>query len=120
MNPRRDWLAGCTVGAWTGFALVYAPVVGAVLFVAFAVPAAIGRSLAAIGGLLVGSGAVMLLMIALANWNCAGLFAGNDSGCTPPDLTGWLVAGAAMALLGGVLTVLAIVGSRRRASAGRP
>ena len=34
--------------------------------------------------------------------------------CTPPDLTAWLVAGSAVALIGGVLTARAIVGSRRR------
>ncbi len=105
MNPRRDWFAGLVLGAWTGFCLVYFAIVGVVLFVGFAIGASIGRSRAAIGGLLVGAGAVTLVMLALANANC-------DSGCTPPDLTGWLVAGSA--IVGALITVVAIIGSRRR------
>lgn len=38
MNRLRQALAGCTTGAWAGFLLVYLPVVGAVLFVGFAIP----------------------------------------------------------------------------------
>lgn len=33
MNRLRQALAGCTVGAWAGFLLVYLPVVGAFLFI---------------------------------------------------------------------------------------
>jgi hypothetical protein len=105
VNRRRDWFAGVVVGAWTGFSLVYVAIVGAVLFVGFVVGAAIGRSMVAIGGQFIGAGAVILLMLALANANC-------DSGCTPPDLTGWLVAGSAMATVGSLITVVAIVGPR--------
>jgi hypothetical protein len=54
MNPRRDWLAGLVVGAWAGFCLVYFAIIGATLFVGFLIGAAIGRSLAAVGGLLLG------------------------------------------------------------------
>jgi hypothetical protein len=117
MRPRRDWFAGLVAGAWIGFALVYFAIVGAVLFVGFAVGASIARSLAAVGGLLVGAGGVMLPMLALANWNCAGNFGTDDGACTPPDLTGWLVAGSAMAIIGFGVTVVAIARSRRDAAA---
>jgi uncharacterized membrane protein len=113
VNPRRDWFAGCVLGAWTGSCLVYFAIVGAVLIVGFAIGAAVGRSLAAIGGLLLGAGGVMILMLGLANWQCAQDNARANEGCTPPDLTGFLVAGASMALIGRVLTARAIVGSRR-------
>ena len=106
MSPRGNWLAGLTVGAWAGFFLVYFPVVGAVLFLGFTIGAAIGRSLEAMAGLLVGAGAAILLMLALANSNC-------QSGCTPPDLTGFVVVGSAMALIGAALTLRIIRRSRR-------
>jgi hypothetical protein len=89
--------------------------VGAVLFVAFAIPAAIGRSLAAIAGLLVGSGGVMLMMIALANANCTGLSGGSGDGCIPPDVTGWLIAGGVMLAIGLALMLASLMRSRRMA-----
>jgi hypothetical protein len=119
MNPRRDWLAGLVVGAWAGFCLVYFPIIGAVLLVGFSIGAAIARSPAADGGLLAGAGGLILLMLALANWNCAGNYGLHDGACTPPDLTRFLIEGSAMALGGGIVTVLARVTSRR-ARARRP
>ena len=114
MRQRRDWLAGCVVGAWSGFGLVYAPVYGIVLMLAFAIPAVIGRTrLAAIGGLLGASGGMILLILGLANLNCAALYSGNGGGCTPADLTGWLVAGLAMVLAGAVPTIVAMAQWRR-------
>ena len=115
MNPQREWLVGCTVGAWIGLMFIYAPVVGAVLVVAFAIPAAIGRSLAAIAGLFIGSGGVVLMIIALMNWNCAGLYGGADEGCGPPDLTGRLIAGGVMLAIGLALTLASVTRSRRMA-----
>jgi uncharacterized membrane protein len=112
MNPRRDWFAGVVLGAWIGFSLIYFAIVGAVLLIGFAIGAAIARSLAALGGVLLGAGALLLLILALANANCAGLFDHDEGGCTPPDLTGFLVAGLAMALVGGVLTIRAITGDQ--------
>jgi hypothetical protein len=92
---------------------VYVPPLGAILFVLFAVPAAIVRSLAAIEGLLTGAGGLMLLVIGLATWHCAQTNARQDEGCTPPDLTGFLIVGSAMTITGSALTILAIVRSRR-------
>jgi hypothetical protein len=119
MNPRRDWLAGLVVGAWAGFYLVYFPFIGAVLIVGFSIGAAIGRSLAADGGLLAGAGGLILMMLALLKWNCAGNYGLQDGACTPPDLTGFLIEGSALALGGGIVTVLALV-TCRRAHARRP
>jgi hypothetical protein len=112
LNPRGDWLAGCVLGTWAGFCALYVPPFGLILFVLFAVPAVILRSLAAATGLLVGTGAMMLLVIGLANWNCAQDNARAGESCTPPDLTGFVVAGSVLALTGGVLTVRAIRKSR--------
>jgi len=108
VNPRGDWLAGCVTGTWAGFCALYVPTVGLILFIVFAVPALILRSMAATTGLLVGTGTMMLLVIALANWNCAQDNSRPGESCTPPDLTGFLVAGLTMALMGGVLTIGAI------------
>ena len=113
MNPRGDWLAGCVLGTWAGFCSVYVPVFGLILFVVFAVPALILRSLPATTGLLVGTGSMMLLVIALANWSCAQDNARAGESCTPPDLTPWLVAGSAIVIAGGVLTIRAIGGPRQ-------
>jgi hypothetical protein len=112
VSPRRDSFAGFVLGAWIGFALVYFAIVGAVLLIGFAIGAALGRSLAALGGVLLGAGALLLLILALANANCAGLFDHGEDACTPPDLTGFLVAGLGMTLIGGVLTVRAVGASR--------
>lgn len=113
MNRLRQALAGCTVGAWAGFLLVYLPVVGAVLFVGFAIPAAVGRSLTAIAGLFLGSGGVILMMIALTRANCVGLYGGSDEGCSPPDLTGWLIAGGVMLAIGLALAFTTAKQTRR-------
>jgi hypothetical protein len=113
VNPRGDWLAGCVLGAWSGFSLVYVPPFGAILFVAFLIPAAILRAPAAIPGLLVGSGGVMLQVIALATWSCTNVNSRAGESCTPPDVTGLLVAGFAMVLIGGALTARAVIRSRR-------
>jgi hypothetical protein len=101
---RRDWLAGLVVGAWAGFLLVYGPVLGLLLVLMCAISAAMARSMSAIGGLLLGAGVILLVIIALANANCTGLFAHEDDACTPPDLTGFVIAGSAMVLLGGAFT----------------
>jgi hypothetical protein len=113
LNPRGDWLAGCVVGTWAGFCAVYVPTFGLILFVVFTVPAVILRSLPALTGLLFGTGSMMLLVIALANWSCAQDNARAGESCTPPDLTAWLVAGSVMAIAGGILTVRAVAASRR-------
>lgn len=52
------------------------------------------------------------MMIALANANCVGLYGASDEGCTPPDLTGWLIAGGLMLAIGLGLTLLAGIRSR--------
>jgi hypothetical protein len=62
---------------------------------------------------------VIVLMLALANWNCVANYGLHDRACTPPDLTGFLIEGSAMALGGGIVTVLALLTSRRE-RAGRP
>ena len=107
MNPRRDWLAGLTVGAWAGFALVYFPFVGAVLMIGFTLGAVVKRATVALGGLLLGAGTAMLAMLLLASSSC-------QAGCTAPDVTGFVVAGSSMALVGGIVSVRAVTMARMR------
>jgi hypothetical protein len=114
MSQRRDWLAGCVAGVWTGFLLVYGFIVGAVLFMGFAIAAARARSLIAFGGMLLGSGGILLLILGLADANCAGNFGQRDGACTPPDLSGLLIAGFVLASAGIVLTIHAMRVARSR------
>lgn len=107
MNPRGDWLAGGFLGSWSGLDLVYGPPLGALLLVAFVLMALILRTSAGVAGVCIGSGGVMLLLIALASRNCA-----NDA-VALPDLTGFAVVGAAIALIGATLSVRIVRESRQ-------
>jgi hypothetical protein len=109
----HDWFAGLVLGAWAGFLLIYGVVIGLALIVTFTVLAGIRRSAAAIGGLLAGAGGSLLVILALANLNCAGAFASDGESCTPPDLTGWFVTGSLLALVGVGLTVRVALRNRR-------
>jgi hypothetical protein len=109
MNRRRDWLAGLVFGVWAGLLLIYGLVAGVLLVLGFVILAAIDRSRIAFGGLFVGGGAALLLIVALVNLNCAGLYGLDDGGCVPPDLTGWPVTGSVIAMAGVVLTVVIVI-----------
>jgi hypothetical protein len=102
---RGDWLAGLTLGTWAGFLLIYGLVGGVALMLAFGALAWRRRSTAALGGMFLGAGGVLSLVLALANLNCAGLYASDGGSCTPPDLSAFLVAGSVFVLTGLGLSV---------------
>lgn len=87
----RRWFPGFVIGVWSGFLLIYGPVIGVLMALAFAAGAFRARAPSAIGGLLIGIGGILLFVLLLLNVNCAGNYGSSEEGCTPPDLTGWLV-----------------------------
>jgi hypothetical protein len=110
---RADWLAGLTVGFGGGFLLIYGPPIGALIIVGFGGPSVVRRAAAPLAGLLVGSGAVILTMLALANANCAGNYGSPEGPCTPADLTGWFATGGTLLVVGWITTVVAVRTARR-------
>jgi hypothetical protein len=61
-------------------------VVGWLLFAMFAVPGLVsGRRLAALGGLLVGAGSIVVAVLRLAVVSCEAFDRDANQGCTSPD-----------------------------------
>jgi hypothetical protein len=124
---RPAWLAGLVVGAFAGFLALEGPAIGYALFAAFAVGAIVrGPRTASLAGLLIGTGAVELAILTLANASCASFDKVPGQDCSSPDLGPWLVAGGGL-LAGGVLLSVALliragrarrVAPRRRGSRG--
>jgi hypothetical protein len=111
---RTDWLAGLVVGAGAGLLLAEWPMAGALVAIAFALPAAVSRhGLAALGGLLVGLPAAWLAIITQATLRCAEFNAQPGQGCVMSDATAWVVAAAALLAGGIVATVAAGARSQR-------
>jgi hypothetical protein len=117
----RRWLPGVVIGAWSGFLLIYGPVIGVLMALAFAAGAIRARAPSAVGGLLIGIGGIQLFVLLLLNVNCAGNYGSGDEGCTPPDLTGWLVLAIGSVIAGlGVWTATSLHGrALRRRRFGR-
>ena len=107
MNRRRDWFAGLVVGAAAGFLFAALPTLGAVLAVAFAVPALLSRTrVAALGGLLVGLPAAWLTDH--RRWptgRCAAFDAQPGQECGMGDISGWVAIAVGLLAFGLVLTV---------------
>jgi hypothetical protein len=106
---RTNWALGVALGIFIGaFALE-----GGVLVLLLLVPALIWglRSRtpgAAAGGLFVGAGLGALGLIGLAQSRCVNVSGPNFStSCTPPDLTPYVVAAAALIAVGIVLAAAA-------------
>jgi uncharacterized membrane protein len=111
-TQRPSWLGGLVVGAVAGFLSLELPLVGWVLFVAFAAVALLaGPRLAGLGGLLIGTGTIVLALVTVADARCR-QSNGPGEGCTPPDMTPWLVIGLAMAVAGVILSLVAAVRGR--------
>lgn len=112
-DPGRRWLAGLTVGASAGFATLVIPTLGWFLVLAFLIPALlVGRArLFAAGGLLIGLGAVWLVLVGRVALQCPARDP-SEIGCHAPDLGPWLAAGGLMLGAGMLVTAFAI----RRAS----
>jgi hypothetical protein len=107
-KARRSWLAGLVVGVVAGFLFAYSPTIGAVVSVAFAMPAAVSRTrLAAISGFLIGSPAMWLLVMGLAAARCTEFDREPGQGCVSADVSGWIVLAAALLVTGLVASVAA-------------
>jgi hypothetical protein len=107
-ETRRGWLAGLVVGVVAGFWFAEWPTLGALIAIAFAVPAAISRErVAALGGLLVGIPAMWLTVIGLATARCADFGRQPGQECAMADVGPWVAVAIAVLILGGVATVVA-------------
>ena len=109
MIPLGAWLAGATVGASGGLLALEAPVFGWPILVAFAFPAVLSSArTAAIGGELLGVGLVWLALLGRVGLTC------HPPDCLAPGMEPWFAAGAAMSLVGLVLTARALAVRSRR------
>ena len=109
---RRDWIAGLAVGAGVGFFFAELPILGAILAVAFAVPALLSRTrVAALGGLLIGIPAMWLTIMGLATARCAEFDAQPGQECEMGDVTGWVAIAVGVLAIGVVLTIRTLRGA---------
>jgi hypothetical protein len=103
------WLSGATVGATGGFLALEGPMFGWPVLVAFAFGALVSSArAAAIGGELLGVGLVWLALLGRVRLTC------QAPDCLALGTDPWLAAGAAMALVGLVLTARAAMLRSRR------
>lgn len=114
-----SWLLGVALGLIAGGAALVGGVLALLLLVPAVVWAAREKSRPlGLGGLIIGLGAGMAGLLAIANARCAAL---NVSGpnyvseCVAPDLTPYLVAAAAFAAIGAGVSLAGLV---RRQPAG--
>ena len=108
--PRRlrSWLAGLVVGVAAGFLFAEWPTLGAVIAVAFVVPATFSRArLAALGGLLVGIPATWLTVIGLASAQCAEFDAGPGQECVMADVGPWVGVAVGLLIVGAASSLAA-------------
>jgi len=105
----RGWLAGLVVGVAAGFWLAEWPTLGALIALAFAVPAALSRArVAALGGLLMGIPAIWLTVIGLATARCADFDAGPGQECVMADVGPWAAVAVGLLILGAAASLAAV------------
>jgi len=96
------------VGAVAGFWFAEWPTLGAVIALAFAVPAALSRArVAALGGLLVGIPATWLTVIGLATARCADFDASPGQECVMADVGPWVAVAVGLLILGAAASLAA-------------
>lgn len=115
---RVSWLLGLALGLLAGGAVLVAGWLALLLMVPAGVWAARekARPLGS-GGLLIGLGAGMAGLLALASARCASsnVSAPNYAAeCVAPDLTPYLVAAAALVVIGACVSLLGIARGRSR------
>lgn len=110
-SGRRNWLAGLVVGVVAGFWFAEWPTLGAVIAIAFAVPAVISATrLAALGGLLIGIPAMWLTVIGLATARCADFNDQPGQECVMAAVGPWVAVAVGLLVLG---TVASFAAARR-------
>jgi len=111
-SARSGWFPGFVVGVAAGIAALEFPTVGWLVVIVFVILAAvIGPRTAAIGGLLTGLGAILLVLLGRVAIACQAT--GDELGCHAPGMEPWLIGGGAMLATGVAATVLAVVRARR-------
>jgi hypothetical protein len=109
MTMMRAWVIGLAAGLVVGLGTLVAGYLAALFgLVAIIAATRLPRREATAAGLLLGLGGAWILLLLRADLAC-----GVD--CTGPDLTGWYVVGAALAVLGAILTVRAARSATMRA-----
>jgi len=110
-SKASTWLAGLVVGAVAGFWFAEWPTFGAVLAIAFALPAALSKArLPALGGLLVGMPAIWLTVIGAATARCADFGAQPGQECVMSDIGPWPFVAVGLLLVG---TICSLAAARR-------
>jgi 4-hydroxybenzoate polyprenyltransferase len=105
-SRRNRWLLGLTIGLVFGVAsLIVGTIAWAAGIVALVLLAIDPDRIPLVGGACLGFGVAWLTIMLLADSRC-------QAGCSGPDMTPWLAAGAAWAVVGAGLSLLS-VGSRR-------
>ena len=105
-SRQNRWLLGLTIGLVFGVAsLVGGTIAWAVTLVTLVLPVIDQNRIPLVGGACLGFAATWLAIILLADSRCG-------EGCSGPDITPWLVAGATLAVVGAGLSLLSL-GSRR-------
>lgn len=114
-----SWLLGIALGLIAGGAMLVAGVLALLLLVPAVVWAAREKARPlGLGGLILGLGAGMVGLFALANARCAASNVSEPnygSGCTAPDLTPFLIVAAALVAIGAGVSLAGLV--RRRSAA---
>jgi hypothetical protein len=107
-----SWFLGIALGLIAGGAVLVAGVFALILLAPAVVWAVREKARPmGLGGLLVGLGAGVAGLIALANARCAASNVSTPnyfSECVPPDLTGFFVAAAALAAIGVGVSLLGV------------
>ncbi len=113
------WLLGIVLGLIAGVASLETGVLVLLLLVPAIAWALRERARPlGLGGLIIGLGAGMAALLALANARCAASNvsdANYSSGCVAPDITPFLVVATALVVIGAAVTLIALI--RRPADA---
>jgi hypothetical protein len=117
------WLASAVVGVCAGLLSLVFPVLGRAIALLYLAGTLFSRSVApAVGGFLVSSGSVWIILLVLADQRCREANATPGQGCVGSDTSPWLIAGLGMMILGVIATAVAVRSSgrsRRRTSPPR-
>jgi len=105
-SRQNRWLLGLTIGLVFGVAsLIAGTIAWALGLVALVLLALDPHRVPLVGGASLGFGVAWLTIMLLADSRC-------QEGCSSPDMTPWLVAGAAWAVVGLGLSLLSIRSGR--------
>lgn len=105
---RARWATGFLAGPLAAIALLVLPALGLLMSIVVASLLLKARGLSALAGMLCGTGASALALLAQANARCAATY----SGCSAPNVTGPVVIATALLTAGAALTLALFVQAR--------